>query len=125
MLNLYRSVANEAESTKPEADEYFKEITQFTRSLDPTRPITAAINKPFDTCHLSKYLDVIMLNRYVSWYSNAGRLELIRNQIKHEFNLFYSNYSRPMMISEYGADTLSGLHQDPSRLFSEDYQVSA
>jgi beta-glucuronidase len=27
------------------------------------------------------------------------------------------------MISEYGADTVVGFHQNPSRLFSEDFQV--
>ena len=120
---IFWSVANEAESTKPEADEYFKQITQFTRSLDHTRPITAAIAVKFNTCHLSQYLDVIMLNRYISWYSQTGRTELIRNQIVHEFDLFYTKFNKPLMISEYGADTISGLHQSPSRVFSEDYQV--
>lgn len=120
---IFWSIANEAESTKPEADEYFKELSQFTRQLDPTRLITAAINKPYDSCHLSQYLDIIMLNRYISWYSNSGRVELIKQQLKHEFDLFYSKYNKPLMISEYGADTVAGLHSDPSRLFSEDYQV--
>lgn len=95
---IFWSVANEAESQKPESDEYFKEITEHARSLDPTRMITAAINKPYDNCHLSQYLDIIMLNRYVSWYTNAGRLELIKNQILHEFTLFHEKYKRPMMI---------------------------
>ena len=26
------------------------------------------------------------------------------------------------MISEYGADTISGMHQQPSIIFTEDYQ---
>jgi len=120
---LFWSVANEAESQKPESDSYFKEVTDYVHSLDPTRLITAAINKQYNECKLTKYLDVIAINRYVAWYSNSGRLELIRNQINHELDLFFENYSKPIMISEYGADTVAGLHQDPSRLFSEDYQV--
>lgn len=117
------SVANEAETNEDESDFYFKEITEFTHSLDPNRPITAAINKNFDNCHLSKYLDFIMINRYVSWYSHSGSLELVRNQVNLEVDLFFQKFSKPIMFSEYGAESVSGLHQGPSRLFSEDYQV--
>lgn len=120
---IFWSVANEAESQKPEAEEYFRQVTELARSLDHTRPITAAINKPFDGCYLSQFLDVIMLNRYIAWYSSSGSFELIKQQLLHEFELFHSKYRKPMMISEYGADTVSGLHQAPSRPFSEDYQV--
>ena len=64
-----------------------------------------------------------MLNRYIAWYSNSGSFELIKQQLLHEFELFHSKYDKPMMISEYGADTIAGLHQGPSRPFSEDYQA--
>lgn len=120
---IFWSVANEAESQKPESEAYFREVTDLVRKLDPTRPVTAAINKQFDDCYLTQFLDVIMLNRYVAWYSNAGSLELVKSQLINQFENFHTKYRKPMMISEYGADTVAGLHQSPSRPFSEDYQV--
>jgi hypothetical protein len=63
------------------------------RSLDPSRLITAAINKQFDNCYLSQFLDVIMLNRYVGWYSNGGKLELVKGQLNHEFDMFHSRFN--------------------------------
>ncbi|KAL1451753.1 hypothetical protein WDU94_006101, partial [Cyamophila willieti] len=42
------SVANEPRSHLPGADQYFKSVTKFTRYLDPTRPLTAALNYNVD-----------------------------------------------------------------------------
>lgn len=47
-----------------------------------------------------QFLDVIMLNRYVAWYSSSGNFELVKQQLLHEFELFHAKYNKPMMISE-------------------------
>ena len=30
---------------------------------------------------------------------------------------------KPVMLTEYGADTVAGLHMEPSMVFTEEYQV--
>ncbi|XP_066938200.1 beta-glucuronidase-like [Macrobrachium rosenbergii] len=116
------SVANEPVSSESKADSYFRQIVNTTKSLDPTRPVTAAINVGKNVDFASKYLDVIMVNKYYSWYSDTGHLELIENQTITEFTEWYNLRQKPVMISEYGAGTIIGIHRSPAFLWSEEYQ---
>jgi len=36
----------------------------------------------------------------------------------------YNKYGKPIMVTEYGADTVTGIHLDPSEMFSEEFQLS-
>ncbi|XP_064103725.1 beta-glucuronidase-like [Macrobrachium nipponense] len=116
------SVANEAVSSDPKADSYFRQIVNTTKFLDPTRPVTAAINAGKNIDFASKYMDIIMVNKYYSWYSDTGHLELIENQTITEFTEWHELRQKPIMISEYGAGTINGLHRSPAFLWSEEYQ---
>ncbi|RXG68402.1 Beta-glucuronidase, partial [Armadillidium vulgare] len=104
------SVANEPRSQQIPAGPYFGNLTDYVRSLDSTRPVTAAINQGLSSDLASKSLDVIMLNRYYAWYSDTGHLNVITIQTETEFNNWFSTYNKPIMISEYGAGTIPGLH---------------
>lgn len=55
-------------------------------------------------------MDILTLNRYSSWYSDSGHLEIIKYQIHKEFEAFTKLYKKPMLFTEYGAGSLSGLH---------------
>ncbi|KAB7495571.1 Beta-glucuronidase, partial [Armadillidium nasatum] len=68
------SVANEPRSQQAPAGPYFGNLTDYVRSLDSTRPVTAAISQSLSSDLASKSLDVIMLNRYYAWYSDTGHL---------------------------------------------------
>lgn len=116
------SVANEPRVGKPAADGYFKEITDYTRSLDRTRPVTAAIATPVGQDHAAKHMDILSFNRYNSWYSNPGDLSMIINQVVGEATEWYNKHKKPVLMSEYGADTMEGLHFLPAFIWSEDYQ---
>lgn len=116
------SIANEPESSDAKANEYFKKVAAETRRLDSTRPISGAINAGHNSDHMSQYLDVLMINRYYAWYSDAGFPQVIQKQVAVEFDNWFTTHKKPLMISEYGADTIPGLHQDPPFIFSEDYQ---
>ena len=44
------------------------------------------------------------------------------------FNIYIVNKiilfeGKPVMLTEYGADTVAGLHMEPSMVFTEEYQV--
>src|SRR6266487_4369449 len=104
------SIANEPKSSDEAAKDYFQQVASFTKSLDKTRPISAAINQDFSRDHMSPFLDVLMINRYYSWYSDTGYLEVIGKQIAYDFQNWHNTHNKPIMISEYGADTIPGLH---------------
>lgn len=55
-------------------------------------------------------MDIISFNRYNGWYSNAGRIDLIIDNVIREATAWHKKYNKPVLMSEYGADTLNGLH---------------
>lgn len=55
-------------------------------------------------------MDILTLNRYSSWYSDSGHLEIIQYQVYKEFEAFTKMFKKPMLFTEYGAGSLSGLH---------------
>lgn len=116
------SIANEPRTQLPEAGEYFKQIAHHTKALDPTRPITIAMARAVQEDKAGEYLDVISFNRYNAWYNNPGRLDAIRDRVIGEAEAWHRKYNKPVLMSEYGADTMPGLHELPEYVWSEEYQ---
>ncbi|KAG8587572.1 hypothetical protein GDO81_005708 [Engystomops pustulosus] len=117
------SVANEPASELPEAGYYFKTVIAHTRQLDSTRPVTYVSNANFERDQGAPYVDVICVNSYFSWYHDAGHLEVIQLQLYNQFDNWYNKYEKPIIQSEYGADTIPGFHNDPPLMFTEEYQA--
>ncbi|OQV24495.1 Beta-glucuronidase [Hypsibius exemplaris] len=118
------SVANEPKSTDKDAREYFGRVINHTRALDPTRPVTFVIggsNASLDKA--ASLADILCINHYFGWYSDPGHVELIQRQLSYDFRQWSSHFRKPIIITEYGADTIAGLHTSPSFIFSEEYQV--
>lgn len=61
-------------------------------------------------------MDIISFNRYNAWYSNPGRLNMITNRVISEAQAWHDKYNKPVMILEYGADTMQGLHEVSEKL---------
>lgn len=57
------SIANEPRTQQSSADQYFAEVVRYTKELDPTRPVTAAIAVNFKQDQAAQYLDIISFNR--------------------------------------------------------------
>lgn len=120
------SVGNEPIVNEPKAGDYWREVVAETRRLDPTRPVTLVIGdvvKPAE-CYPFQHVDVMCINRYHSWYSDPGHLELIELQTVAELAPWHEHFKKPLIISEYGADTIAGFHADPPVMFSEEYQAA-
>ncbi|XP_031559949.1 beta-glucuronidase-like [Actinia tenebrosa] len=117
------SVANEPRADKPEAAAYFKPVFETTRQLDPTRPVTFVTHYKAWNDQVCQFVDVIMCNRYYAWYHDYGQTQLISRQLEKELTDWYNKFNKPVIQAEYGADTVAGLHMDPSVMFTEEYQV--
>ncbi|KAB5522439.1 hypothetical protein PHYPO_G00159550 [Pangasianodon hypophthalmus] len=116
------SVANEPAAELPPAGFYFKQLITYTKSLDPTRPVTFITNSNYAKDQGAPYVDVICVNSYFSWYHDSGHLEVISIQLHTQFDNWYRKYKKPIIQSEYGADAVAGLHTDPPTMFTEEYQ---
>ena len=115
-------VANEAATIEDGAVSYFKKVADETRKKDPTRLVAIVECLEPDKCLVDKYFDVIGVNRYYSWYTDCGHLEVIEHQLECDLNKWFSINRKPIIVTEYGADTINGFHSDPPVMYSEEYQ---
>ena len=119
------SLANESDSGAPGAYEYFKPLFDIARSADPQqRPCTIVsvqMENFREDCTL-RLSDVICLNRYYGWYISGGDLEAAKGLMEREM-AFWDSLGKPFMFTEYGADTVCGLHDATPVMFTEEYQV--
>jgi len=118
------SITNEADTIPEESYEFFKPAFELTHELDPTRPNTY-INVMFagvDKCKVAPLADVICLNRYWGWYVDHFDLESAEKHLDAELSGWSKKYSVPLVITEYGADTLQGGHSVHGLPWSEEYQ---
>ncbi|PWA22948.1 hypothetical protein CCH79_00002176 [Gambusia affinis] len=116
------SVANEPAAEMPPAENYFKTLIMHTKALDPTRPVTYITDSNFSRDKGAPFVDVICVNSYFSWYHDPGHVEVIPLQLNTQFEDWYGKYKKPIIQSEYGADVVPGLHNDPPVMFTEEYQ---
>jgi beta-glucuronidase len=118
------SIANEPESDTEGAEEYFRPLFDVAREADPTRPVgfVNVMLAPHGACRVSQFADVLMLNRYYGWYVNTGDLPAAELAWERELRAWATD-GKPILITEYGADTLPGLHSLGAEPWSEEYQV--
>jgi beta-glucuronidase len=120
------SIANEPESHTEESRTYFEPLFAAAREADPTRPVgfVNVMLAPPDRCLLTGLADVVMVNRYYGWYIDAGDLEAAERGLEAELWAWADKHDKPILVTEYGADTLAGLHTLRPVLWSEEYQAA-
>jgi beta-glucuronidase len=119
------SIANEPASHEEGAREYFEPLVRLAHELDPTRPVTS-VNMGMGTHETDKVadlLDVMCLNRYFGWYSQTGDLDDAERHLEAELRGWAEKFGRPILMTEYGADTMAGLHSVFAPPWSEEYQA--
>ncbi len=103
---------------------FLRKLIEHARSLDPSRLISAAMERHYVDEKtqmiddpLGAYLDVLGCNEYVGWYDGlpekADRLE------------WKMKYQKPLIMSEFGAEAPYGNHGDPLTRWTEEYQENA
>lgn len=121
------SIANEPALHEKGAREYFEPLINLTKQLDPqNRPVTIVnimMSTP-DRDLVADLLDVIALNRYYGWYVQTGDLKEGEKALRAELDLWNEMYpEKPIIFTEYGADTVPGYHAIDDIPFTEEYQV--
>jgi beta-glucuronidase len=118
------SIANEPDTVAPEARAYFEPLVAETRRLDPTRPVGFAnfMKATPELDVVSDLFDVLLLNRYFGWYVHTGDLETAERALEDELRE-WAQRDKPIVMTEYGADTQPGLHSMTSEPWSEEFQT--
>jgi beta-glucuronidase len=116
------SMANETPVSDARTS-FLKQLAFHARSLDSTRLISAALevhgnpenpNEKIVEDPFAEYTDIINFNEYVGWYDGLPpKCDEINWTIP---------YNKPVMISEFGADALQGLHGEKLERWTEEYQ---
>jgi beta-glucuronidase len=120
---LMWSLGNEAATNEVSGVAHFTEVAQLARRLDGTRPLTIVeCNYPRHS-KIGHLVDVIAVNRYFGWYLDVGDLTAIAGRLSAELEEWRRRWPKPILLSEYGADTIAGLHKLPAVMFSEEFQV--
>jgi beta-glucuronidase len=119
------SIANEPESWTPESRSYFEPLVAVTRRLDPTRPVAFAnfMEATPDRDVISDLFDVLMLNRYHGWYAQIGDLAAAERSLEEELREWAAKHGKPIVLTEYGADAVAGLHDVTPNPWTEEYQA--
>lgn len=120
------SIANEPDSAAEGAYEYFAPLYELARAEDPQkRPCTLVsvqMAKPEEDVS-AKLSDVICLNRYYGWYVHGGDLEAAEQALRKEMEI-WRKLGKPVMFTEYGADTIAGFHDTVPVMYTEEYQTN-
>ncbi len=101
---------------------YWKEVFDYARTLDD-RPMVvpnclrAGINDP-----VLEFSDIVCINRYYGWYEYPGRLGHGVAVLEKELDVLYEKYQKPIMMTEFGADTIPGMHSTSDQMFTEEFQ---
>ena len=119
------SLMNEPDAGSESADHYFKELFEFARTLDPQkRPLTFVCYQMTGPTspHCLSYPDVYCLNRYFAWYFQNGPefdtgIALLTKELQG-----WQMRGKPIVLTEFGADTMAGIHKLPATMWSEEYQ---
>jgi len=117
------SVMNEPQSDMPEIAEVIKELSAYFNKLDPSRPTTFASNRSVKDLALG-YVDVISLNFYRGWYSEWGDIDRGVKAMMADLEEIHGRHpDKPIIIAEFGASAVLGLHSEPPQMWSEEYQA--
>jgi beta-glucuronidase len=114
------SVANETPLSDARLS-FLRNLISHARSLDPTRLLSAAMERHYLDAKtqmiddpLGEFLDVLGCNEYVGWYDGLPE--------KADGLEWKSKYQKPLVMSEFGGDALFGHHGDALTRWTEEYQ---
>ena len=115
------SVANETPRC-PERLEFLRKLVEKCRELDPTRLVSAAMEKRYIDREaglltmddeLLDYADIISFNQYVGWYDGTSDK---CDKVVWQFPML-----KPVLVTEFGGGAVAGNHGPDTERFTEEY----
>ena len=103
---------------------YWHSLYEYTKPLDrQCRPVTFVCNQNnYERDRITREMDVVCINRYYGWYNLSGDMDAACYALNLELD-FWEKQGKPVILTEYGADTLPGFHLSVPEMFSEEFQA--
>jgi beta-glucuronidase len=101
--------------------ESFTDLFTLVKKLDPTR-LTTIIGVMAGPVEWLTFGDVACINRYWGWYTNPGDIQAGARMLSGELDMLYKTLQKPIIVTEFGADTYAGMHSEQPEMFTEEYQ---
>ncbi len=102
---------------------FLRNLISHARSLDPTRLLSAAMERHYLDAKtqmiddpLGEFLDVLGCNEYVGWYDGLPE--------KADGLEWKTKYEKPLVMSEFGGEAQFGNHGDALTRWTEEYQAN-
>ena len=108
-----------------DAYDYWRPLYELAHSVDPqNRPVTlVGCQNDYTKDIAVPSMDVVCINRYYGWYNLSGDLPTAQYALRMELD-WWEKVGKPVILSEYGADTVAGLHGAAPEMFTEEFQVA-
>ena len=90
--------------------------------FDPAKPLPDAQPIAVPASYNDQNDQTTALRRHYGWYNLSGDMDAACYGLNQEMD-FWAEQHKPVMMSEYGADTVAGLHTAGAEMFSEEFQV--
>ncbi len=116
------SVANETATYEEKAMEYYREVITHAKKLTDLPITIVESTKASEPNYCADLVDIMCLNRYYGWYDEFANLNAVEWLYKDEFEKYHDRYGKPIILTEFGAEALSGFHSLTAEAFSEEYQ---
>ena len=117
------SVANEAATYEDTGREYFAKVIEYVRALTDLPITIAELTRACEGNKVGDLVDFIGLNRYFGWYDEIGNIKAAEPLLKRDLEAYYEQFKKPIIMFEFGAEAIEGMHSLPSVAFSEEYQT--
>ncbi len=104
--------------------DYWRPLYEKAHLWDPqNRPVTlVGCQNIYEKDRIVPSMDIVFINRYYGWYNLSGDLETAQYAFRMELD-WWEKQGKPVVLSEYGADTLAGMHSATAEMFTEEFQL--
>jgi beta-glucuronidase len=109
-------------STEAKGKAFLEQLMRQVRLLDPTRLVTFANIGGSPVSWMEQY-DVVCINRYWGWYVQGGELDKALFCLEQELDTLWTRWHKPIIITEFGADSIACMHGHPDLMWTEEYQA--
>jgi beta-glucuronidase len=99
---------------------FFRQMYDEACRLEGTRPVTLVRVQggPMDWLGI---FDAACVNASYGWYTEPGQLDLARRALAQDLDEVHRTWGKPVIVTEFGADTLPGTHDQPPEMWTEEY----
>ena len=113
---------NAAEKENEDALNTLGGLVKLAKRLDTTRPVSfvGVMGGPVEWL---KVVDVLCVNRYYGWYTHTGDFDNAIHYFSKELDDLHDMYKKPIILTEFGADAICGMHSEEPEMYSEEFQV--